>query len=213
MRKSTIETVLSILDQTYPSLPMHEIHGHDPFHLLIAVLLSQRSRDQVVVPLASRLFSHYPTPQAMDHATLEQIQQLIKPAGFYVGKAAAIKAISKILIEKYDGKVPSLEADLLSLPGVGRKTANIVLTSCFNTPQIAVDIHVHRITHRLGWVTTTTVLDTEIALTRLIPPRFHAIVNRVFVAHGQTLCLPRSPHCSRCPIAHLCPRLGVINSQ
>lgn len=210
---STIETVLSILDQHYPTLPMHEVHGHDPFHLLIAVLLSQRSRDQVVVPLASRLFSHYPTVQAMNTASIQEIQELIKPAGFYVGKASAIKAISRILVEKYGGNVPSSEAELLSLPGVGRKTANIVLTSCFNTPQIAVDIHVHRITHRLGWVTTTTVLETEHALTQLIPKQFHARVNRVFVAHGQTLCLPRSPICSQCPIRTYCPRLGVQTSH
>ncbi len=213
MLMSTIETVLSILDQEYPTLPMHEVHGHDPFHLLIAVLLSQRSRDSVVVPLASRLFSHYPTPQAMDRASLQDIQRLIKPAGFYVGKATAIKAICRILIEKYDEKVPSTEEALLSLPGVGRKTANIVLTSCFATPQIAVDIHVHRITHRLGWVTTTTVLETELALTKLVPARFHAVVNRVFVAHGQTCCLPRSPHCSKCPILSYCQRIGVETMQ
>lgn len=210
---STIETVLSILDRTYPTLPMQEIHGHDPFNLLIAVLLSQRSRDQVVVPLATQLFSRYPTPQAIDNTSVEEIERLIKPAGFYVGKAKAIKAISHILVEHYDGKVPSSEEDLLALPGVGRKTANIVLTSCFNTPQIAVDIHVHRITHRLGWVTTKKVFETEVALTQLIPARLHAIVNRVFVAHGQSICLPQTPHCSRCPISSYCPRIGVTKSH
>jgi endonuclease III len=202
-------TVLSILDRTYPTIAMHEVHGHDPFQLLVAVILSQRSRDSVTVPTAQKLFETVKTPADFVRIPQVELEQKIRAIGFYTAKAAAIKKLSAILIEKYNGQVPSREGDLLSLPHVGRKTANIILTTFFDTPQIAVDIHVHRITNRLGWVKTTKPEETEKELTRLIPKKWHSIVNRVFVAHGQTICLPRVPKCSSCPVEKYCQKVGI----
>lgn len=191
-------------------LPMHEVHGHDPFQLLVAVILSQRSRDSVTVPLAVNLFRVARTPQEFNRLPLERLETLIQSIGFYKTKALAIKNCSQILVAKYNGQVPQTEAELLSLPHVGRKTANIILTTFFDTPQIAVDIHVHRITNRLGWVQTTKPEDTENKLTICIPKKLHAIVNRVFVAHGQTVCLPRNPRCHTCPIEKYCKKAGLL---
>ncbi|MEP7166640.1 MAG: endonuclease III [Candidatus Woesebacteria bacterium] len=209
MDQATVKIVLNILDKKYPTIAMHEVHGHDPFQMLVAVILSQRSRDSVTVPVAKTLFETVKTPA--DFVTISQtdLEQKIHAIGFYHAKAAALKKMSALLVEKYQGKVPSTEEELLSLPQVGRKTANIILTTFFNTPQIAVDIHVHRITNRLGWIQTTTPEQSEKALTDLIPKKLHSIVNRVFVAHGQTICLPRIPKCSMCPIEKYCQKVGV----
>lgn len=190
---------------------MHEIHGHDPFRMLVAVILSQRARDSVTVPLASTLFATASTPQEFVDLSLEKLEKIIHPIGFYHAKALAIKKLAHMLIEKFDGQVPRTEHELLMLPSVGRKTANIILTTFFDTPQIAVDIHVHRITNRLEWVRTKTPEQTEKELTALIPKKFHAIVNRVFVAHGQQICLPRNPKCEECPIEKYCKREGLVD--
>lgn len=204
-----IEPVLEILDRTYPTIPMHEVHGHDPFQLLVAVILSQRARDSVTVPLATKLFTVAKTPQDFVDLPIAKLSEIIRPIGFYSAKSIAIKKLAKILVDKYDGKVPRTEAELLELPSVGRKTANIILTTFFDTPQIAVDIHVHRITNRFGWVQTNKPEETEIELTRIIPKKYHSIVNRVFVAHGQTICLPRNPKCDVCPVEKYCPKIGI----
>jgi len=138
---------------------------------------------------------------------------ILRPIGFFHAKAAAVQKLSRIIVEKFDGQVPKTEAELLSLPQVGRKTANIMLTLFFNTPQIAVDVHVHRITHRLGWVHTKTTDETEVALTKLIPKNLIHDVNRVFVRHGQEICKPISPKCSICPINTYCAKIGVKISR
>lgn len=204
-----IPTVLSILDKEYPTIPMHVEHGGDPFRLLVAIILSQRARDSVTVPLTTTLFTHITTPQDMVDLPQQKLEDIIHPIGFYHAKATALQEMAKILVETYHGKVPTTEKELLALPHVGRKTANIILTSCFNTPQIAVDVHVHRITNRLGWVATTTPEQTERELTRSVPKEFHTLVNRVFVAHGQHVCLPRHPKCAACPIERYCKKVGV----
>lgn len=243
METTTVKKVLHILHAAYPTIPMHEVHGHDPFQMLVAVILSQRARDSVTVPLASKLFAVASSPQEMAGLPVKKLEAIIKPIGFYNAKAQAIRTLSQILMEKYDGQVPSTEKELLSLPSVGRKTANIILTTFFDTPQIAVDIHVHRITNRLGWVRTgfptlsslptgqagsrrqrsapasgiqndlddsaQSIRETERQLTTLIPKDLHSIVNRVFVAHGQTICLPRNPKCSLCPVEKYCAKVGV----
>ncbi len=213
MRKATTEIVLDILATTYPTLPMHEAFGHDPFQMLIAVVLSQRSRDSVTVPTAQTLFARAHTPQELCSLAQSELESIIKPIGFYHTKASAIKKLSAIIVERFNGVVPATEQELLSLPHVGRKTANIILTCFFHTPQIAVDIHVHRITNRLGWVQTTDVLATETELSHLIPQSYHEVVNRVFVAHGQQCCLPRAPKCTQCPITQYCEKIGVESSK
>ncbi|PWU23830.1 endonuclease III [Candidatus Cerribacteria bacterium 'Amazon FNV 2010 28 9'] len=230
--QTEVEAVLNILNTTYPTLAMHEVHGGDPFRMLVAVILSQRSRDSVTVPLAAQLFEHIITAADLDRMPLEELTDRIRPSTFYQQKAKALKELAHILVTQYQGKVPQTEEQLLALPRVGRKTANIILTTFFNTPQIAVDTHVHRITYRLGWTHTKlsllkrgrhrgspqqdempTVEETERQLTTLIPKRFHSIVNRVFVAHGQTICFPKIPKCSTCPIEKYCQKRGVTTQQ
>ncbi len=208
-----VRKVMQILKETYTDHPMHEAFQHDPFQMLIAVVLSQRATDAMTIPVAQHLFKNAPTPQAIIKMPLEKLEQIIRPIGFFHAKAAALKKLSAAIVEKHAGKVPSTEEFLLGLPQVGRKTANIMLTMFFKKPQIAVDVHVHRITHRLGWVDTKTVEDTEVELTRLIPREFLDITNVVFVRHGQDTCRPVAPWCSRCPVAAYCPRVGVALSR
>lgn len=206
---NVIETVLTILDETYPTIPMHEVHGKDPFRLLVAVILSQRSRDSVTVPVTAKLFEKITTVEDLDRMPQGELETYIHSISFPHSKAISLKAMARELLTRFDGKVPSTESELLSLPRVGRKTANIILTTFFDTPQIAVDTHVHRITNRLGWVKTKKPEETELALTKLIPPQWHSIVNRVFVVHGQTVCHPRNPDCAHCPIEKYCKKVGV----
>lgn len=205
--------ILKRLDAVYPYLAMQSVHGHDPYHMLVAIILSQRSKDSSTIPTASRLFALAPTPTAMLTLSTATIESIIRPVGFFRTKAAAIKEVSHILVEKYGGQVPQDSAQLLALPRVGRKTAHILLTMFFSTPRIAVDTHVHRICNRLGILDTKNVKETEEALTRLVPPSLHSIVNRVFVAHGQSCCTPKAPRCGRCPIREYCKRRGVDKAR
>ena len=192
---------------------MHEAFKHDPFQMLVAVVLSQRATDAMTIPVAKALFAQAGTPTKILQLPLAKLETILRPIGFFHAKSAAVKKLSYVIVTNFHGKVPKTEADLLSLPQVGRKTANIMLTLFFNTPQIAVDVHVHRITHRLGWVHTKTPDETEVALTKLIPKNFIHDVNRVFVRHGQEICKPVSPKCSICPIRIYCPRIGVKTSR
>lgn len=208
-----VTTVLKILQKTYLTHPMHESFKHDPFQMLVAVVLSQRATDAMTIPVAKALFAQAGTPSAILQLSLATLQTILRPIGFFHAKAAAIKKLCHVIVTNFNGKVPKTETDLLSLPQVGRKTANIMLTLFFNTPQIAVDVHVHRITHRLGWVRTKTPDETEVALTKLIPKNLIYDVNRIFVRHGQEICKPISPKCSICPISTYCSKIGVTTSR
>lgn len=208
-----VHAVMQILKKTYTDHPMHEAFQHDPFQMLIAVVLSQRATDAMTIPVAQHLFKNAPTPQEIVAMPLHKLEQIIRPIGFFRTKAAALKKLSAAIVEKHAGKVPSKEESLLDLPQVGRKTANIMLTMFFKKPQIAVDVHVHRITHRLGWLDTKTVEQTEIELTRLIPQEYLDVTNIVFVRHGQETCRPVAPWCSRCPVSAYCQRVGVALSR
>ncbi len=192
---------------------MHEAFGDDPFCMLVAVVLSQRATDAMTIPVAHKLFQKAKTPQEIVELSSKTMETILHPIGFYRQKTRALKALSRMLIEKFDSKVPSTEQELLSLPQVGRKTANIILTLFFHTPQIAVDTHVHRITNRLGWVTTKTPEETERELTKIIPAHYIPIVNQVFVRHGQDVCKPIAPWCSKCPVYIYCKRVGVTGSR
>lgn len=211
--RKTVVTVLNILSKTYTDHPMHEAFKHNAVHMLIAVVLSQRATDAMTIPVAKKLFEHAPTARDIMNLPQHELESIIRPIGFFHAKAAALKKLCAALAERHHGEVPHTEQELLALPQVGRKTANIMLTLFFKTPQIAVDIHVDRITHRLGWVRTKTPEQTEKALTDLIPPSLVHDVNRVFVRHGQETCRPLSPWCSRCPIRAYCPRIGVTSSR
>jgi endonuclease III len=181
----------------------------DPFRVLIACLLSLRTQDATTREASERLFRVADTPAAMLRLSPARISRLIFPVGFYRTKARAIRQISRDLIERFGGAVPDEIDALLTLKGVGRKTANLVVTIGFAKPGICVDIHVHRISNRLGFVRTTSPDQTELALRAKLPRRYWIGYNDLLVAFGQNVCRPLSPHCSRCPVARWCRRVGV----
>jgi endonuclease-3 len=185
----------------------------DPFRVLIACLLSLRTKDETTGPAAARLFAFADTPRAMLRLTPRQIERAIFPVGFYRTKARVILGVCRDLIERFDGRVPDDIDALLTLKGVGRKTANLVVTQGFNKPGICVDVHVHRISNRLGYVKTRNPEETEMALRRRLPRRYWIGYNDLFVSFGQNICQPVSPRCSVCPVSHACPRLGVTRSR
>ena len=183
--------------------------GATPFEVLVSTLLSLRTKDEVTGEAARRLFAVARTPQAMVELAPETIAQLIYPVGFYPTKAKRLLEISRILLDRYDGEVPADLDELTGLPGVGRKTANLVLVEGFKIPAICVDTHVHRISNRIGYVKTKTPEQTELALRKKLPRQHWIRYNELLVAFGQTLCRPVSPFCSRCPVADMCPQIGV----
>jgi len=185
----------------------------DPFRVLIACLLSLRTKDETTGPAAARLFAFADTPRAMLRLTPRQIERAIFPVGFYRTKARVILGVCRDLIERFDGRVPDDIDALLTLKGVGRKTANLVVTQGFNKPGICVDVHVHRISNRLGYVKTRNPKETEMALRRRLPRRYWIGYNDLLVSFGQNICQPVSPRCSVCPVSHACPRLGVTRSR
>ena len=181
----------------------------DPFLTLISCLLSLRTRDEVTARASERLFALAKTPEEMLNLKREEIEAAIYPVGFYRRKAAQILELCRVLIERYDSKVPDKIDELLNLKGVGRKTANIVITMGYNKPGVAVDTHVHRISNRMGLVATKNPYQTEFALRKTLPKRYWIIFNELLVMHGKTICTPISPKCSICPITAHCKRVGV----
>ncbi len=176
----------------------------DPFKILIATVLSHRTKDEVTSKAAERLFAKYPDVASLARGNLMQISALIKPVGFYNTKARRVKEIARVLREKYAGEVPESMEELLTLPAVGRKTANCVLVYAFQKPAIPVDTHVHRISNRLGLVTTKTPEETEMALTDTIDRRYWLEINDLFVRFGQTVCKPVGPRCEICTLKGGC---------
>lgn len=184
-----------------------------PFQILISTVLSQRTQDANTARASNALFEEYSTPEQLVSAPIKNIERLIKPSGFYKTKATRIKEISQVLVEEYDSVVPKDINELTSLPGVGRKTAGCVLVYAFNEPAIPVDTHVHRISNRLGWVSTKTPDQTEQDLMRLIPRDKWILVNDLLVSHGQNICKPITPLCSKCSVRKYCKRVGVTKSK
>jgi len=187
--------------------------AHDPFRVLIATLLSLRTKDEVTAAASRRLFALATTPAAMAELPTEKIAQAIYPVGFYKTKAKTIKEVCRELIARFDSRVPDTIAELCSLKGVGRKTANLVLSLGYGKEAICVDTHVHRISNRLGYVRTKTPQQTESALQEKLPRDFWSFYNSLLVAFGRHVCLPLSPLCSRCPVLQLCERVGVTRSR
>ncbi len=188
-------------------------YGQDPYLVLISCLLSLRTKDTVSFPASQRLFERAKTPAQMLKLPVATIEKLIYPTGFYRRKARLLHEVSKDLLARFDGKVPATEAELLSIKGVGRKTANLVLGVAFNIPAICVDTHVHRVSNRLGLVKTKTTDQTEIELKKILPPQYWIQFNHLLVMWGQNICVPISPFCSKCAIADLCPRVGVTRRR
>ncbi|HWP35781.1 MAG TPA: endonuclease III [Thermodesulfobacteriota bacterium] len=185
----------------------------DPFQVLVACLISLRTRDEVTDAAAPRLLAVAPTPERLARLPEARIARLIYPAGFYRTKARTLRAVARTLLARHGGRVPDTLEALLALPGVGRKTANLVLTVGFGKPGICVDTHVHRIVNRLGFVRTRTPEETERVLRARLPRRWWIPINDVLVAFGRTVCGPLSPRCSICPAASLCLRVGVVRSR
>ncbi|MBU3942171.1 MAG: endonuclease III [Nanoarchaeota archaeon] len=175
-----------------------------PFKVLISVILSQRTRDENTLIASKKLFSRFDTAKKLVNADISEVKKLIKQSGFYNVKAKRIKEVSRILLNKYNGKVPHELDKLLKLPGVGRKTANCVLVYAFRKPAIPVDTHVHRISNRLGIVKTKSPEQTEHELMKKVPRKYWIEINELFVKHGQTICSPINPKCDKCPITKLC---------
>lgn len=180
-----------------------------PFRLLVACVISLRTKDEVTAEASRRLFAIGPDPERLAELDVESIAKAIYPAGFYNTKARQLKDIGRILRDEYGGDVPPEELPLLALPGVGRKTANLVLGLGFGIPAICVDTHVHRISNRLGMVTTKTPEQTERGLNEVLPRDLWVPINDLLVTFGQNRCHPTSPRCMGCPLDDLCPRTGV----
>jgi endonuclease-3 len=206
--------ILRRLQKEYPSWQAPVIsfiaqNGGSPFKILISTILSLRTKDQTTMAASQRLYALAPNLEALDRLDAKTIESLIYPVGFYRTKSANIKKICRILLEEYKGSVPADLDLLLALPGVGRKTANLVITLGFGIPGVCVDTHVHRISNRWDFVNTETPEQTEMAIRKKLPEKHWIRYNDVLVAFGQTICKPVSPLCSSCPVEDLCVKRFV----
>ena len=205
---------LSKSNEVDPSVnTVAEHYRRDPWAVLASTIISLRTKDEVTLSASERLLEKACSPAELSRMNEEEIAKLIYPAGFYRNKAASLKKIAYILLEQYGGKVPASMDELLALPGVGRKTANLVLNEAFDINAICVDIHVHRISNRCGWLSSKTPEETETILRDILPKKYWKRINYLLVLYGQRLCRPVSPFCSCCVIEKYCPRNGVDRSR
>lgn len=213
-----IHAAIRILREEYrswktPAVTIVAQCDHNPFKVLVSCIISLRTRDDVTLQASMRLFERAATPDALQSVPVDEVAGLIFPAGFYRNKASQIVEISKRLMDEYDGMVPDEIDELLKFKGVGRKTANLVVTLGFGKPGICVDTHVHRICNRWGYVSTKTPEGTEIALRNKLPAGYWIEINDLLVAFGQNHCHPLSPRCSLCRLAGMCAKSGVGASR
>jgi len=213
-----IRAAIAILREEYrswktPAVTIVSQHDHSPFKVLVSCIISLRTRDEVTSQASARLFERAATPAAMQSLPVDEVAGLIYPAGFYRNKALQIVEISRRLMAEYGGMVPDEIDELLKFKGVGRKTANLVVTLGFGKPGICVDTHVHRICNRWGYVSTKTPDETEAALRNKLPAEHWIEINDLLVAFGQNLCQPLSPRCSVCRLAGMCAKVGVGASR
>jgi endonuclease III len=207
---NSIDIIIEKLEEIY-SLRIFE--DSDPFRVLIRTILSQRTRDENTDAASALLFSKFSTPEAIAFAPVEEVELLIKKSGFYHVKARRVKEVSRIIHEDYNDVVPDDLKELLSLPGVGRKTANCVLVYGFHEDAIPVDVHVHRISNRIGLVNTKNPDETELELMKVVPKKYWLPLNDLFVQFGQTICRPIGPKHEICPIAELCDYYHEIQHE
>ena len=182
---------------------------HDPFKVLICCILSLRTNDLTTYPCSLRMLEIGTKPEDFLNVDVETLAKAIYPVGFYKNKAQQILDISRDLVENYGSKVPASIDELVKFKGVGRKTANLVMAKGFDIPAICVDVHVHRISNRLGWVKTKTPEETEMALRKLLPEKYWLDINTILVPFGQNLCRPTKPMCEKCPVAEFCESRGT----
>lgn len=194
--------VLRILRKEYdiPSV----VDLGDPYKVLVSTIISQRLRDETTEKVSKALFKKCPTVQKLNIIPIRELEKIMKPSGFYRNKSANLKKLARVLIKDFEGEVPDDLSELVSLPGVGRKTAGCVLNYAFGKPAIPVDTHVHRIANRLGWVETKAPEKTDEALHKLIPRKHWLLVNNTFVQFGKDICQSRKPKCWKCPVRKYC---------
>lgn len=214
MKKVNIDKVYKTLETDFvkvaaPVVDLIQIQTQDPFKVLIATILSARTKDQTTAEVCERLFKKINTYKDFNDYSEEQIRELIFPIGFYKNKASYLKKLPDVLDELYDGVIPDTVDELVELPGVGRKTANLVVAVAFQKPAVCVDIHVHRIMNRLGYIKTKTPLESEMALRKKMPEKYWVKFNSFFVSYYQRLCKPINPECNRCIIYDQCNRIDV----
>ncbi|MBM9537237.1 exodeoxyribonuclease III [Desulfobulbus alkaliphilus] len=209
-----IEQIIDILEPEVrkyqvPVVDLIAVQTRDPFKVLVATILSARTRDEVTAAASQRLFSRARTVEELALLTVHELEQLIFPVGFFRQKARYLNKLPRVLTERFGGEVPREIDSLLALPGVGRKTANLVAAVAYQQPAICVDTHVHRIMNIWGYVQTATPVQTEQVLRQKLPKRYWIRINSLLVAFGQEICKPQRPHCDRCALIKLCPKIGV----
>jgi len=184
-----------------------------PFKVLISTLLSLRTKDDTTLEACGKLFDVADSPEKIIATPITKLEKLIFPVGFYKNKAKTLQHVCRVLINEHDGKVPDDLDTLLAIKGIGRKTANLVVTLAYGKPGICVDTHVHRISNRWGYIETKTPDESEAALREKLPAQYWIEYNDLLVTYGQNLCLPISPHCSKCRLEEFCPKIGVKTSR
>jgi endonuclease-3 len=192
---------------------MRQDNEKDAFKILISCLLSLRSRDETTERISKELFKIADNPEKILKIPLAKLEGIIYSAGHYHKKALVLKHVSYEILNRFNGKVPDVKEDLLSIKGIGPKTANIVLNFAFDKPTLPIDTHCHRIPNRLGWVETKTPEQTEKELEKILPKQYWFEFNGIFVLFGRTICQPISPWCSKCPVNKYCPKIGVIRTR
>jgi endonuclease III len=195
-----------------PVVELIESQTRDPFKVLVTTMLSARTKDQTTAAAAKRLFERLREVDDIDSLSVKEIEKLIFPVGFYREKARHLKQWPAVLRERFNATIPSTVEELIELSGVGRKTANLVVAVAFNKPAVCVDVHVHRIMNRLGYLASKMPLETEMLLRKHLPVRYWTTFNSYFVSFGQHTCFPEKPACGRCPVYRLCARIAVIPS-
>ncbi len=214
MTNRDIDDVMQILEQHFysvktPIVDLIQAKTKDPFRVLVATILSARTKDETTAVVVNELFQKVKVPDDFDALSVEELDKIIYRTGFHNAKTKHLKQLPKVMREEFGGKVPSEIDDLLKLPGVGRKTANLVRAVAFSLPAICVDIHVHRICNRWGYIETKNPFESEMALREKLPQKHWLKINSYVVAFGQNLCKPRKPMCDTCPIFKYCRRVGV----
>lgn len=200
-------------DLPVPIVELLQVQTKDPFKVLVGTILSARTKDETTAKVLPGLFSKVSVASDFRKLTLKQIETLIYPVGFYHVKAKHLKLLPDMLDELFDGIIPDTIEELIMLPGVGRKTANLVLAVAFNKPAVCVDVHMHRMMNRFGYIKTTTPLETEMALRKKLPRKYWTTMSGFVVAYGQHICRPISPKCSECIIKKECMRVGVTTHR
>lgn len=196
-----------------PVIDLVEIQTKDPFKVLVATILSARTKDSLTITKLPQLWEHVRTLEDLKRISSSHLEKLIYPIGFYRTKVKHLKLLPEVIEDEFDGKIPRTVEELCRLPGVGRKTANLVVSVAFKKPAICVDVHVHRIMNRLGYIRTKDPLETEMTLRKKLPKKYWRQTNFLFVAFGQNLCTPVSPRCSCCPVKKYCKRVGVKKNR